>query len=131
MTQTTTAPRLLAATGSSESHDPVEAGRSAATQAMAGLRGETPALIIVYLSVRYDLPALVGAIRDVTGDAPLVGATSTGHFRGADLTEPARGVAVLAMTAGTVDRFIIAVLVAQQVVWVGCAMKAMLCSIGR
>ena len=93
-------PRLRASTGSSESHDPVEAGRSAATQAVAGLDGAPPALIVVYVSVRYDLPALLSAVRSVTGDTPLVGATSTGHFRGADLTEPARGVAVLAMTAG-------------------------------
>src|SRR5262245_50475844 len=94
-------PRLLAATGSSENHDPVEAGRAAAMQALAGLNGVPPALIVVYLSVRYDLPTLLGAVRSVTGDTPLVGATSAGHFRGADLTEPARGVAVLAMTAGS------------------------------
>jgi hypothetical protein len=92
--------RLHAATGTSESDDAVEAGRSAATEAVAGLDGRSPALIIVYLSVRYDLPTLLGAIRSVTGDTPLVGATSTGHFSGADLTQPARGVAVLAMTAG-------------------------------
>ena len=57
-------------------------------------------MIIVYASVRYDLPALLGAIRAVTGDAPLVGETSTGHFRGGTLIEPGTGVAVLAMTAG-------------------------------
>ena len=57
-------------------------------------------MIIVYASVRYDLPALLGAIRDVTGDVPLVGETSTGHFRGGKLTGPATGVAVLAMTSG-------------------------------
>jgi hypothetical protein len=67
---------------------------------MAGLNGGRPAMIIVYASVRYDLPALLGAIRDVTGDVPLVGETSTGHFRGAVLTGPATGVAVLAMTSG-------------------------------
>lgn len=100
MTNTTLPARLYAATGTSELDDAVEAGRIAATEAVVGLEGRTPALIIVYLSVRYDLPTLVGAIRAVTGDTPLVGATSTGHFRGGDLTEPARGVAVLAMTAG-------------------------------
>jgi len=67
---------------------------------MAGLDGRTPEMIIVYASVRYDLPALIGAIRAVTGDVPLVGETSTGHFHGSNLTEPASGVAVLAMTAG-------------------------------
>ncbi len=97
---TTREPAVIAATGSSESHDPVEAGRAAAAQAVRGLHGARPALVIVYLSVRYDLATLLEAIRGVTGDTPLVGATSTGHFRGSDLTEPARGVAVLAMTAG-------------------------------
>jgi hypothetical protein len=67
---------------------------------MAGLGGRTPELIMVYASVRYDLTELVAAIRSVTGDALLVGATSSGHFCGPTLIEPARGVAVLAMTAG-------------------------------
>jgi hypothetical protein len=93
--------RLRAASGSSEANDAVEAGTAAATEAMAGLNGRRPSMIIVYASVRYDLPALLGAIRDVTGDVPLVGETSTGHFRGAALTGPASGVAVLAMTSGS------------------------------
>jgi hypothetical protein len=92
--------RLYAASGSSEADDAVEAGRSAAVEAMVGLEGRTAAMIIVYASVRYDLAELLGAVRSVTGDVPLVGETSTGHFRGATLTEPASGVAVLAMTAG-------------------------------
>jgi hypothetical protein len=97
---------MFAATGASESSDPVEAGRAAAAAAMTGLAraaGEVtcrPDLIIVYVSVRYDLPLLLAAIRSVTGDVPLVGATSAGHFRDGTLTEPARGVAVLALTAG-------------------------------
>jgi hypothetical protein len=50
--------------------------------------------------VRYHLPTLIGAIRAVTGDTPLVGETSSGHFRGRLLTDPAAGVAVLALTTG-------------------------------
>jgi hypothetical protein len=70
-------------------------------EAMAGLEGRTPTLIILYTSVRYDLPTLLANVRAVTGkDVPLVGATSSGHFRSGDLTKPARGVAVLAITAG-------------------------------
>lgn len=100
MTQSTVPERLIAAAGSSEAEDAGEAGRNAATEALAGLDGKTAALIIVYASVRYHLPTLLRAVRAVTGDAPVVGATSTGHFRGGELIEPARGVAVLAMTAG-------------------------------
>jgi hypothetical protein len=92
--------RLRAASGSSEADDAVEAGTLAATEAMAGLDGQPPALIIVYASVRYDLPTLIAAVRMVTGETPLVGETSTGHFSGGTLSGPATGVAVLAMTAG-------------------------------
>lgn len=92
--------RLFASTGASESDGAAEAGRAAAQQAMSGLGGRTPALVVVYPSVRYDLLELVAAIRSVTGEAPLVGATSSGHFHGANLVEPARGVAVLVMTEG-------------------------------
>lgn len=100
MTQQTLPVRLHAASGSSEADDPVEAGTIAATEAMTGLDGQDAAMIIVYASVRYDLPTLLAAIRAVTGDTPLVGETSSGHFIGDHLTQPASGVAVLAMTAG-------------------------------
>src|SRR5262245_9305806 len=92
--------KVNAATGASESDDVVEAGRTAAEQAMSKLNGATPALVVVYASVRYDLPNLLAAVRSVTGDTPLVGASSSGHFSGADLVEPGRGVVLLVMTAG-------------------------------
>ena len=100
MIQETMPERLHAATGASECDDATEAGRTAAEQAVSGLDGRKPALVVVYPSVRYDLPELLRAIRSVTGDVPLVGATSSGHFHGANLVEPARGVAVLVMTEG-------------------------------
>jgi hypothetical protein len=92
--------QLHAASGASESDDAVEAGRTAAEQAMSKLDGRTPALVLVYPSVRYDLTKLLAAVRSVTGDTPLAGASSCGHFCGAELIEPARGVAVLVLTAG-------------------------------
>jgi hypothetical protein len=67
---------------------------------MGGLNGRSAELVVVYVSVRYDLPELLAAIRSVTGDAPLIGASSCGHFLGAELVEPAHGVAVLALTGG-------------------------------
>lgn len=67
---------------------------------MAALVGAPVALVIVYASVRYDLPELLAGIRSVTGDAPLVGASSSGHFHTGALTEPGAGVAVLALSAG-------------------------------
>nr|WP_281372069.1 FIST N-terminal domain-containing protein [Modestobacter versicolor] len=55
---------------------------------------------MVFTSVRYDLPELLAGIRSVTGDAPLVGSTSVGHFVGSTVTGPGRGVAVLALSGG-------------------------------
>ena len=69
-------------------------------EAIAGLGHRVPAMIIVYASVRYDLPRLLSGVRAVTGDARVVGQTSTGQFCGPRLIGPGRGVAVLAMTAG-------------------------------
>jgi hypothetical protein len=92
--------RLRSATGSSTLQDGQAAGRAAATAAVAGLDGQEPALVLVFTSVRYDLDALVGGIREVTGSTPLAGATSCGHFRDGALTAPGEGVVVLALTAG-------------------------------
>jgi hypothetical protein len=100
VTQTSVQERLHTAAGASEADDAIQAGRAAAEEAIAGLAGRHADLVIVYASVRYDLTALLGAIREVTGDTPVVGATSNGHFCGASLTEPARGVALLALTSG-------------------------------
>jgi hypothetical protein len=92
--------RLRVGTGSSATPEATDAGSHAAATAIGQLQGEQAALIIVYASVRYDLASLVAAIRGVTGDTPLVGATSTGHFQDGDFTVAGEGVVVLAMTAG-------------------------------
>jgi hypothetical protein len=78
-----------------------EAGHAAASAAVLGLDGETPSLVIVYASIQYDLHALLAAIRSVTGDATLVGATGAGQFaNGTFQPIGAPGVVVLALTAG-------------------------------
>ncbi len=100
MTQQKVPLRLRSASGSSAADDSARAGREAATEALECLDGEEPALVIVYASVRYQLPTLIAAIRAVTGDVPLVGETSTGHFRDDHLTQPGSGVSVLVMTGG-------------------------------
>ncbi|MQA32760.1 FIST signal transduction protein [Modestobacter roseus] len=87
-------------TGLSSDPDATVAGRSAAAAAVAGLPAGDPALVLVYASVRYDLTELLAAIRAVTGDAPLVGSTSCGHFAGAQVAGPGTGVVVLALAGG-------------------------------
>ena len=91
---------LLHGTGTSDVESSADAGRAAATAALAGLAGTEPALVVVYASVRYDLPELLAGVAAVTGDAPVVGATSTGHFVGRELSGPGTGVVVLALAGG-------------------------------
>jgi hypothetical protein len=92
--------RLRAAVGTSQADDGAEAGATAATSAVEGLHGERPALVIVYASVRYELSAVLRAVRDAVGDALTVGATSSGQMVDGSFVPMGQGVAVLAMTAG-------------------------------
>ena len=68
--------------------------------AVAPLAGEKAALVIVFTSPRYDLPALLAGIRSVTGDAPLVGATGSGEIVHGEYLGFGEGVGVMALTAG-------------------------------
>lgn len=67
---------------------------------MDQLQGAEPALVLVFASTRYELQPLLDAVREVTGDTPLAGATSSGSFHDGVLTGPGEGVAVLVMTEG-------------------------------
>ena len=78
----------------------IEAGREAASIAVTGLAGETPALIIVFTTPRYDLPALIEGIRSVTGRTHLIGATGSGQIIQGRHLGFGGGVSVLALTAG-------------------------------
>jgi hypothetical protein len=92
--------KVRAGTGRSGLLDAIEAGREAASGAVSGLAGEPPALIIVFTTPRYDLPALLHGIRSVTGSALLVGATGSGEIVQGEYMGFGAGVAVLALTAG-------------------------------
>jgi hypothetical protein len=92
--------KLSAGIGSSVAVDAEVAGREAAAGAISALGEETPALVIVYASVAYDLPLLLASIRRVTGTVPLIGATTAGQLHDGTFVAPGGGVQVLAMTAG-------------------------------
>jgi hypothetical protein len=97
---TETAPRdLRVGTGMSGLPDAFEAGKAAATTALEPL-GEAAALVMVFATPRYDLPALLAGIRSVTGSALLVGSTGSGEIVGSKYLGFGGGVGVLAMTAG-------------------------------
>ncbi len=74
--------RLRSGTGSSTLDDAWAAGRAAAEAAQGVLSNgaETPALVLVYASVRYDLVQVLAGVRSVTDDAELAGMSSSGHF---------------------------------------------------
>ena len=63
--------------GSSDLSDSAEAGRAAA---LAATDGKTPKLVIVFASHGHAPQALLDAIADATGDAPLIGCTTAGEI---------------------------------------------------
>jgi hypothetical protein len=92
--------KLCAGTGKSTALEAAEAGREAASAAVAALQGESPALVIVYTTPRYDIPALLASVRSIVGDALLIGSTSSGEIVQGDHLGIGAGVGILAMTAG-------------------------------
>jgi hypothetical protein len=92
--------RIQAGTGKSTAIDSTTAGKEAAQAAISSLKGEPPAVVIVFTTPRYDLPALLAGIRSVTGDAILVGCTGSGEIIKGEYMGFGAGVGVLVMTAG-------------------------------
>jgi hypothetical protein len=92
--------KLPVGSGTSSLADATAAGTAAAGTAMAGLEGADPGLVIVYASIRYDLAELLAAVRAVTGDTPLVGATTAGQFSDGEFFPPGTSVSVLVLGGG-------------------------------
>ena len=84
----------------STAEDAVQAGRQAAFAAVQALSGEMPALVMVFTTPRYDLSALLASIRSITGNALLVGSTSSGELVAGQHLGIGAGVGVLALTSG-------------------------------
>jgi hypothetical protein len=91
---------LITGVGSSTANDGTEAGKEAASKAVAALGGMPPALVITFTTPRYDLQALLTGIRSITGQALLVGATGSGEIVNGKHMGFGAGVGVVAMTAG-------------------------------
>ena len=92
--------KLPVGSGTSSLDDATAAGAAAARTAMAGLDGGPAGLVVVYASIRYDLAALLAAVRTVTGDTPLVGATTAGQFSDGEFVPPGTAVSVLVLGGG-------------------------------
>jgi hypothetical protein len=97
---TETGSRLAVGAGTCGLIDAFEAGKSAATDAVAQLRGAEPSLILVFCTPRFDLPALLAGIRSVTGSTLLVGGTGSGEIVGGKYLGFGGGLGVLALSAG-------------------------------
>jgi hypothetical protein len=91
---------LRAGTGMSRAKDAFAAGKAAAAAAVARLAGAPPALVMVFTTPRYDLPALLAGVRSITGSALLVGGTTSGEIVQGEYLGFGGGVGVLALTAG-------------------------------
>jgi hypothetical protein len=96
----TTGDRVRAGTGLSAEKDAREAGRAAAREAVAGLGGGAPALLLVFATPRYDLPRLLAGVREAAGGALVAGCTGSGELVAGRYLGFGGGVGVLALTAG-------------------------------
>lgn len=90
---------IWARVGLSHAQDAADAGREAASAAVAGLSGE-PALVIVFTTPRYHLPTLLRGIRAITGAATLIGATGSGELVQGQYLGFGAGVGVLVLASG-------------------------------
>lgn len=67
-------------TGIQSADDGHSAGQEAATAALDGLDGDTADFVLVFSSATYDYDDVLVGVREVTGDAPLVGSSTAGEF---------------------------------------------------
>jgi signal transduction histidine kinase/CheY-like chemotaxis protein len=70
-------------------------GAAAAREALLAVRTHRPSLVLVFASVAYDVGEVLRGVRSVTGDAPLVGASTAGEIRDGER----RGSVVVAVIA--------------------------------
>ncbi|MFH1289022.1 MAG: FIST N-terminal domain-containing protein [bacterium] len=67
-------------TGFASGEDSFKVGQEAAKKAMVKINDEKVDLSLVFASSKYNYEAVVKAVREVTGKAPLIGCSSAGEF---------------------------------------------------
>ncbi|MCK5332388.1 FIST C-terminal domain-containing protein [Candidatus Parcubacteria bacterium] len=85
--------------GSSSNLDPSQAGKDACLQAIEGLKN--PKLLIVFSSSGYDQQEMLSAIREVSGDIPLIGCSSSGEIIGSGPLS--KSVAIMAIESDSMN----------------------------
>src|SRR5215212_8770471 len=88
-----------AGVGMSRHHNPKVAGREATEQALEKAGVSKPDFIIMFGSIGYDQHALVQAVREATGGAPLTGCSADGTINGDDADESNFSVVVTAISS--------------------------------
>jgi hypothetical protein len=91
-----------AGVGRSRSRDSAVAGRGAAREAIAPLEGRRPSIVIAFATTGHDQEAVLRGIREVTGDAPQVGASGEGTITDRGSDETSHAVAVAAITSDAI-----------------------------
>jgi hypothetical protein len=85
--------------GMSRHHNPNVAGRDAAEQALEKAGVDRPDFVFMFASIGYDQHAVVRAVRETTGEAPLSGCSVEGTINGDDADESGFSVLVTAISS--------------------------------
>lgn len=86
--------------GRSRSRNSSIAGSEAAQEALLALDGRAPNLVLAFGTAGHDQHALLRGIRDITGDAPLVGCSAEGIVTAHGSEEGSHAVAISAISSG-------------------------------
>lgn len=113
---------LVTGVGFSEHRNPSEAGRLAASAAMAQANIDKPDFVFLFGTVGYRQDALLAAVRDTTGHAPLSGCSGEGVIVPGAVHETNFGVVVCVLKSDEIELHnAVAVGMGQDPVGTGCA----------
>jgi hypothetical protein len=91
---------LSASVGQSNNEDSFIAGQEAASDAL-GKHGNSPQVLLVLGSPRFDHDQLLAGIVSVTGDVPMVGGTTAGEISASGFST--ESVAIMALSSNSLD----------------------------
>jgi len=86
---------IQAGVGVSHHHNPKVAGQEAAEKALEAVGVERPDFVLMFATVGYNQEALLKAVREATGGAPLGGCSGEGIIAGGEADESNFAVAVM------------------------------------
>jgi hypothetical protein len=90
---------IQAGVGLSHHRNPWVAGQEAVEKALAAACVEKPDFVFMFATIGYNQPALLAAVREATGDAPLCGCSGEGIIAGGVVDESNFAVGVMAISS--------------------------------